>query len=259
MEPKHTWLLTNLQLLLYRVPCFSFYGSFFPQSQIVVLHIIKLQKEHWAIQSCWGVCVSTLSFPISSIDCLVSRHNYLPYVAMATRKSISLMLWTHCTLTTLKMLLPIGFDLGCFLCVNTWTCLCDLMFFPREELQLCRQNIESLMEQRDDLEKEIERQKAAENKSVTGLNLIFIYETFLICPTPVYSTLFILSCSVTVFRLRAQHKYLCQKLQSEEELEGHINTELKQQEWAREEKGLTLRSCSDRCWYFVIQGSGKKS
>ncbi|KAI3357114.1 hypothetical protein L3Q82_015582 [Scortum barcoo] len=69
----------------------------------------------------------------------------------------------------------------------------------REELKLCRQNIESLLEQRDSLEKEIERQKAAEN-------------------------------SVSVFRLRAQHKHLCQKLQSEEELEGHINTNLKQQD-----------------------------
>ncbi|XP_040915235.1 cilia- and flagella-associated protein 74 [Toxotes jaculatrix] len=69
----------------------------------------------------------------------------------------------------------------------------------REELKLCRQNIKSLVEQRDNLEKEIERQKAADN-------------------------------SVGVFRLRAQHKHLCQKLQSEEELEGHINTELKQLE-----------------------------
>ncbi|XP_044067515.1 cilia- and flagella-associated protein 74 isoform X4 [Siniperca chuatsi] len=69
----------------------------------------------------------------------------------------------------------------------------------REELKLCRQNIESLVEQRDNLEKEIEQQKAADN-------------------------------SVAVFHLRSQHKHLCQKLQSEEELEGHINTDLKQQE-----------------------------
>ncbi|GLD45766.1 cilia- and flagella-associated protein 74 isoform X1, partial [Lates japonicus] len=67
----------------------------------------------------------------------------------------------------------------------------------REELNLCHQNIESLVEQRDNLEKEIERQKTEDN-------------------------------SVAVFRLRAQHKLLCQKLQSEEELEGHISTELKQ-------------------------------
>ncbi|KAG7226924.1 hypothetical protein INR49_022219 [Caranx melampygus] len=69
----------------------------------------------------------------------------------------------------------------------------------REELKFCRQNIQSLVEQRDDLEKEIEQQNAADN-------------------------------SVAVFRLRAQHKHLCQKLQSEEELEGHVNTELKQLE-----------------------------
>ncbi|XP_040009856.1 cilia- and flagella-associated protein 74 isoform X3 [Xiphias gladius] len=69
----------------------------------------------------------------------------------------------------------------------------------REELKLCHQDIKSLVEQRDNLEKQIERQKAADN-------------------------------SVAVFRLRAQHKHLCQKLQSEEELEGHINTELNQLE-----------------------------
>ncbi|XP_029292469.1 cilia- and flagella-associated protein 74 isoform X3 [Cottoperca gobio] len=69
----------------------------------------------------------------------------------------------------------------------------------REELKLCRQYIECLVEQRDDLETEIERQKAADN-------------------------------GVAVFRVRAQHKHLCEKLQSEEELEGHINTELRQQE-----------------------------
>ncbi|XP_034000525.1 LOW QUALITY PROTEIN: cilia- and flagella-associated protein 74 [Trematomus bernacchii] len=69
----------------------------------------------------------------------------------------------------------------------------------REELKLCRQNIESLLEQRENLEEKMEEQKAADN-------------------------------SVAVFRTRAQHKLLCQKLQSEEELEGHINTELKQQE-----------------------------
>ncbi|XP_029362700.1 cilia- and flagella-associated protein 74 isoform X2 [Echeneis naucrates] len=69
----------------------------------------------------------------------------------------------------------------------------------REALTLCHQNIESLLERRANLEKEIEEQKLAEN-------------------------------SVAVFRLRAQHKNLCQVLQSEEELEGHIKTELKQLE-----------------------------
>lgn len=60
---------------------------------------------------------------------------------------------------------------------------------------------------------------------------MFIYEMILFRPAPVYCTLclFLLS-SVAVIRLRGQHKHLCQKLQSEEELEGHINTELKQQE-----------------------------
>ncbi|XP_071392092.1 cilia- and flagella-associated protein 74 [Centroberyx affinis] len=69
----------------------------------------------------------------------------------------------------------------------------------REELQVCRQNIDDLEKQRDSLEEEIERQKEADN-------------------------------SVAVFRLRAQHKRLCQELQREEELEGHITTNLKQQE-----------------------------
>ncbi|XP_073326821.1 cilia- and flagella-associated protein 74 isoform X2 [Pagrus major] len=79
----------------------------------------------------------------------------------------------------------------------------------REELKLCHQNIESLVEQRDDVENEIERQKAAEN-------------------------------SVAVFRLRSQHKHLCQRLQSEEELEGHINTDLKQQELELNEVAVEL-------------------
>ncbi|XP_060913194.1 cilia- and flagella-associated protein 74 [Labrus mixtus] len=68
----------------------------------------------------------------------------------------------------------------------------------REELKLCRQNIQSLMEQRDCLEREIEQQKRDN--------------------------------SVAVFRLRAQHKHLCQTLQSEEELEGNIDRVLKQHE-----------------------------
>ncbi|XP_067384004.1 cilia- and flagella-associated protein 74 isoform X2 [Channa argus] len=69
----------------------------------------------------------------------------------------------------------------------------------REGLKQCHQNIESLMEQRENLEREIEREKAADNR-------------------------------VAVFRLRAQHRQMCQKLQSEEELEGHFNIELNQQE-----------------------------
>ncbi|XP_039657369.1 cilia- and flagella-associated protein 74 isoform X5 [Perca fluviatilis] len=79
----------------------------------------------------------------------------------------------------------------------------------REELKLCRQNVESLVEQRDKLEKDIERQRAEDN-------------------------------SVAVFRLRAQHKNLCQKLQSDEELEGHISTRLKQQEMELSEVEVEL-------------------
>ncbi|XP_068589913.1 cilia- and flagella-associated protein 74 isoform X3 [Cebidichthys violaceus] len=85
----------------------------------------------------------------------------------------------------------------------------DDVLKAREELKLCHQNIESLMEDRDNLENEIERQRAANN-------------------------------SVAVFRLRAQHKHLCQKLQSEEELEGHINTGLKQQELLQSEVEVEL-------------------
>ncbi|XP_071331418.1 cilia- and flagella-associated protein 74 isoform X2 [Trachinotus anak] len=79
----------------------------------------------------------------------------------------------------------------------------------REELKLCRQNIKSLVEQRDNLEEEIERQRATDN-------------------------------SVAVFRLRAQHKHLSQMLRSEEELEGHINTELKQLELELSEVEMEL-------------------
>ncbi|XP_047218154.1 cilia- and flagella-associated protein 74 isoform X5 [Girardinichthys multiradiatus] len=70
----------------------------------------------------------------------------------------------------------------------------------REKLKPCRQNVESWLEQRDNLEWEIEQQKANANSSLA------------------------------VFRLRAQHKLLCQKLQNEEELEGQIRAELTQQE-----------------------------
>ncbi|XP_032377237.1 cilia- and flagella-associated protein 74 isoform X4 [Etheostoma spectabile] len=79
----------------------------------------------------------------------------------------------------------------------------------REELKLCRQNVESLVVQRDKLEKDIERQRAEDN-------------------------------SVAVFRLRSQHKHLCQKLQCEEELEAHISTGLKQQEMELSEVEVEL-------------------
>ncbi|KAM8864233.1 cilia- and flagella-associated protein 74 isoform 8-T9 [Spinachia spinachia] len=79
----------------------------------------------------------------------------------------------------------------------------------REELKLCCHNIESLVEHRDNLEREIERQRAADD-------------------------------SVAVFRLRSQHKHLCQELQTEEELEGHINTGLKQQELVLREVEVEL-------------------
>ncbi|XP_017266687.2 cilia- and flagella-associated protein 74 isoform X2 [Kryptolebias marmoratus] len=69
----------------------------------------------------------------------------------------------------------------------------------REKLKLCHQTIESLLQQRDNLEKKIDQQKTKDN-------------------------------SVALFRLRAQHKQLCQQLQNEEELEGQIQTELMQQE-----------------------------
>ncbi|XP_035998411.1 cilia- and flagella-associated protein 74 [Fundulus heteroclitus] len=69
----------------------------------------------------------------------------------------------------------------------------------REKLKLCCQNIESWLEQRENLEWGIEQQKAKDN-------------------------------SVAVFRLRAQHALLCQKLQDEEELRGQIHAELRQQE-----------------------------
>ncbi|XP_077371028.1 cilia- and flagella-associated protein 74 isoform X3 [Festucalex cinctus] len=69
----------------------------------------------------------------------------------------------------------------------------------REDLNLLRQSIESLQEQRDVLEREIEHQEAADN-------------------------------GVAVIRLRAQHKNLCCELQREEEIEAHTNNELRQQE-----------------------------
>lgn len=79
-----------------------------------------------------------------------------------------------------------------------------------------------MVEQRDDLEREIERQKSADNRfspEAAGVSM----------PVVPSLTCFLLP-SVTVFRLRARHKQLCQKLQSEEELEGRIHTALRQQE-----------------------------
>ncbi|KAM4570699.1 cilia- and flagella-associated protein 74 [Fundulus diaphanus] len=70
----------------------------------------------------------------------------------------------------------------------------------REKLKLCRQNIKSWLEQRENLEWEIEQLKAKDNSSVA------------------------------VFRLRAQHALLCQRLQNEEELHGQIHAEVRQQE-----------------------------
>ncbi|XP_077401217.1 cilia- and flagella-associated protein 74 isoform X6 [Vanacampus margaritifer] len=69
----------------------------------------------------------------------------------------------------------------------------------REDLNLLRQSIESLQEQRDVVEREIEHQEAADN-------------------------------GVAVIRLRAQHKNLCCELLREEEIEAHTNNELRQQE-----------------------------
>lgn len=131
------------------------------------------------------MCVSTLSFSVSSIDCLVSWHNNLAFVVVRTRKSISLMLWKSCSLKNLKMFQHISFDLGCFRIVNTW--LCYLIFiFSREELNLCRQNIDGLVKQREDLENEIKRQKAAENRWARKSNKHWLaYETFPFCPSPV--------------------------------------------------------------------------
>ncbi|XP_043967379.1 cilia- and flagella-associated protein 74 [Gambusia affinis] len=69
----------------------------------------------------------------------------------------------------------------------------------REHLNICHHNIKSCLDQKNQLEKEIEQQKANNN-------------------------------SVAVFRLKTQHELLCQNLQNEEKLEGQILTELRQQE-----------------------------
>lgn len=52
--------------------------------------------------------------------------------------------------------------------------------------------------------------------------------------------------SVAVFRLQAQHKQLCQKLQNEEELEGQIRAEVRQQEWVQHDDGLFVPARFDR-------------
>lgn len=42
--------------------------------------------------------------------------------------------------------------------------LCFFYFSSREKLKLCQQNIQSLLEQRDNLEREIEQQKVTDNR-----------------------------------------------------------------------------------------------
>lgn len=67
----------------------------------------------------------------------------------------------------------VAFDLGLFsLCqhlqaVGLVSCFVSI---SREDLNLLRQSIESLLEQRDVLEQEIEHQEAAENRSVVIVN-----------------------------------------------------------------------------------------
>lgn len=147
--------------------------SFFHDTQIVLLHVIKLHKEHWLFQSCWGVFVSSLSFSISSLDYLVSRQNDLPFIAMAENTSISVMLWAQ--------LFKCSFCFGMCLYVNTWTCLT----VSREELKLCRQNIESVLEQRENLEEKMEEQKAEDNRWVeqtaTSLYYFILHNLCLFC------------------------------------------------------------------------------
>lgn len=102
----------------------------------------------------------------SKMTKLWGQAEYTECVAVASRKWISLMFWTHYILTTLKIFLLIVFDLGCVSVSSVELVSVILFCFPREELKLCRQNIESLMEQRNNLEKEIEQQKAADNRWV---------------------------------------------------------------------------------------------
>ncbi|XP_014856151.1 PREDICTED: cilia- and flagella-associated protein 74-like, partial [Poecilia mexicana] len=83
----------------------------------------------------------------------------------------------------------------------------------REKLKICRHNIGSCLEQKDQLEWEIEQEKANDN-------------------------------SVAVFRLSTQHKLLCQNLQNEKELEGQIHAELRQHEMELNEMEVELGNVS---------------
>ncbi|XP_061115099.1 cilia- and flagella-associated protein 74 [Conger conger] len=69
----------------------------------------------------------------------------------------------------------------------------------REELKACRESIAEMEKQRDQVERDIEQQKEADN-------------------------------TAAVFRLRALHKRLCSELHAEEELETHIGQELRAHE-----------------------------
>lgn len=63
------------------------------------------------------VCVYTHSFTVSLLDYLVSRENCLPFVAVAKRKSINVVLWAHGILTAFKMFMIRGVSLyqHCFI------------------------------------------------------------------------------------------------------------------------------------------------
>lgn len=211
-----------------------------------MLHTIRLQKEHWAIKAV-AVCVCVhSSFSIPLIDYLVSWQNYFPFVAMASRKSISLMFWTYCTITALKMFLLTDFDLGCFSVSTLELVSVVLCFFhPEKSWNSVVRTLRVWWSRGITWRKRSSNRK----RQTTGEWLVCILCSYIGCfcflQPPCIPLCLFLPCSVAVFRLRAQHKNLCQKLQSEEELEGHINTELKQQEWVSEEKGLAVRSCSD--------------
>ncbi len=139
--------------------CDFLFMMVFPQSQIAVLRTIGPQKEHCAIMPLR--CIRVFRFLISSIDYLVNQLNCIISLLLL-RWSQRNLLMPWCSQPWKCFFILALFRL--FLYVSTWIWLLSCVPFSREELKLCRQNIESLVEQRDDLEKEIEQQKAEDNR-----------------------------------------------------------------------------------------------
>lgn len=123
------------------------------------------------------------------------------------------------------------------------------LFFFREELLQCRQNIASMTNERSQLEQQIEQTRKAfsawvEHSFLCSNVKLIIFEHLN------FSCAFFFRASV--FRLRVKLRKLCLNLQREEELQGEINTKLKQQEWVRHGRKGFWQDDAALCGNFIL-------